>query len=399
MIHISKRILVLNPHRLSAEYQKGGQVRTFALFKELAKKFEVLLLSIATYPKDDKKRWNVQNALKEQLVYEGVFHTILRIIVYFMGWPSDFNHVLLRSSSLSRVVTSKIGDFDIICFEFPYLINYFKKRYGKLLCYDAHNVEYELIQKKYSNKRIIFKKFVLMRIYKAEKKCCEICDIILTTSQRDKDLMKKIYSIKNEKIYVIPNGVWTKDINATNFNEKIKAKKKFNVRNAILFIGSYYGPNLEAVKYIYKWAEQASKYDFLIIGSSSSILKNMKPLDNLKILGSVNEGEKKMALIAADIAINPILRGSGTNLKMLEYLAAGLPIITTQEGNRGLDLEHLDSVIISEIDSFLFWIDKLFSDKTLCERLSINGRAISKKYDWEKISERMMRIYEKLLER
>lgn len=386
MIHISKRILVLNPHRLSAKYQKGGQVRTFALFKELTKKFEVLLLSIATYLQDDGKRWNVQNALKEQLVYEGVFHTILRIIVYFMGWPSDFNHILLRSSSLSRVITSKIDDFDIICFEFPYLINYLKKKDGKLLCYNAHNVEYELIQKKYSNKRIIFKKFVLMRIYEAEKKTCEICDIVLTTSQRDRDLMKKIYSIKNEKIYVVPNGAWTKDINATKFNEKIIAKKQFNVRNAILFIGGSYDPNFEAVKYIYKWAEQIPKYDFLIIGSSGSILKNVKPLDNLKILGSVDEEEKKKALIAADIAINPILVGSGTNLKMLEYLAAGLPIITTREGNRGLDLEHLDSAIISEIDSFLFWIDMLFSDKTLYERLSINGRAISKSYDWEKIA-------------
>ena len=76
-----------------------------------------------------------------------------------------------------------------------------------------------------------------------------------------------------------------------------------------------------------------------------------------------------MALIAADIAINPILRGSGTNLKMLEYLAAGLPIITTQEDDRGLDLEHLDSAIISEIDRFLFCIDKLFSDKTLYDNL------------------------------
>jgi glycosyltransferase involved in cell wall biosynthesis len=226
-----------------------------------------------------------------------------------------------------------------------------------------------------------------------------MCDIVLTTSQRDKDLMKKLYSIKNEKVYVIQNGVWTKDIKATNLNEKIKAKKQFNVRNAILFIGGSYDPNFEAVKYIYKWAEQAPKYDFLILGSSGSILKNMKPLDNLKILGSVDEEDKKMALIAADIAINPIVWGSGTNLKMLEYLAAGLPIITTQEGNRGLDLEHFDSAIISEIDSFLFWIDKLFSDKTLYKRLSIKGRVISKNYDWEKISERLMRIYEKLLER
>ena len=31
----------------------------------------------------------------------------------------------------------------------------------------------------------------------------------------------------------------------------------------------------------------------------------------------------------ADIGINPLISGSGTNLKMLEYLSSGLPTVTT----------------------------------------------------------------------
>jgi hypothetical protein len=39
---------------------------------------------------------------------------------------------------------------------------------------------------------------------------------------------------------------------------------------------------------------------------------------------------------ASDFAINPISTGSGTNVKMMEYLAAKLPILTTSFGKRGL---------------------------------------------------------------
>ncbi len=47
---------------------------------------------------------------------------------------------------------------------------------------------------------------------------------------------------------------------------------------------------------------------------------------------------------AASVAVNPMVSGSGTNLKIVEYLAAGVPVVSTPFGMRGLDLrpdEHL----------------------------------------------------------
>ena len=35
---------------------------------------------------------------------------------------------------------------------------------------------------------------------------------------------------------------------------------------------------------------------------------------------------------AADVAINPMATGSGTNLKIVEYLAAGVPVVTSTVG-------------------------------------------------------------------
>ena len=43
------------------------------------------------------------------------------------------------------------------------------------------------------------------------------------------------------------------------------------------------------------------------------------------------------AFAAADIGVNPVRTGSGSNLKIAEYLAAGLPVVTTPVGMRGFE--------------------------------------------------------------
>jgi len=44
-------------------------------------------------------------------------------------------------------------------------------------------------------------------------------------------------------------------------------------------------------------------------------------------------------LAAADAGLNPITRGSGANVKLFEYLAARLPVISTSFGVRGTGLQ------------------------------------------------------------
>ena len=56
---------------------------------------------------------------------------------------------------------------------------------------------------------------------------------------------------------------------------------------------------------------------------------------NVVVLGAVEESAKWMAFAAADIGLNPMEHGSGTNIKLLEYAAAGLVVVSTRFGARG----------------------------------------------------------------
>ncbi len=58
---------------------------------------------------------------------------------------------------------------------------------------------------------------------------------------------------------------------------------------------------------------------------------------NVELLGVIDEKRLYSVLRAADIALNPVEIGSGTNLKLVQYMAAGLAVISTETGVRGIE--------------------------------------------------------------
>ena len=108
--------------------------------------------------------------------------------------------------------------------------------------------------------------------------------------------------------------------------------------------------------------------------------------ENVYLLGQISDEEKKEILKISDIAINPMISGSGTNIKVLGYLSAGIPTITTPMGARGLDLVDQKHALICDIADFPQKIHDLLSDDHLADSLKKNGRnLVEKRYDWESI--------------
>jgi hypothetical protein len=57
--------------------------------------------------------------------------------------------------------------------------------------------------------------------------------------------------------------------------------------------------------------------------------------DNVLLVGIVSEEARNVWLQVARVALNPMLYGGGTNLKLLDYFAAGTPVVSTESGIRG----------------------------------------------------------------
>lgn len=115
-----------------------------------------------------------------------------------------------------------------------------------------------------------------------------------------------------------------------------------------------------------------------------------KEAKNVILLGQISDEEKLELYKISDVALNPMISGSGTNVKMLDYMAAGLPIISTPVGSRGLDLENYSEAIICDISEFPAKIRQVLQDKELYARISRNGhKLVKEKYDWKKIVDEM----------
>ena len=74
--------------------------------------------------------------------------------------------------------------------------------------------------------------------------------------------------------------------------------------------------------------------------------------DNVELMGTVSSEFKQAVLGVADVALNPVTTGSGTNIKMLDYFAAGVPVISTPFGARGLGIRSGEHYLAAEPDGF-----------------------------------------------
>jgi glycosyltransferase involved in cell wall biosynthesis len=109
-------------------------------------------------------------------------------------------------------------------------------------------------------------------------------------------------------------------------------------------------------------------------------------LPNLLLPGVVDTVAPWLA--AADLALNPMISGSGSNLKLFEYLAAGLPVVSTSFGVRGVDGADSSALIATSLERFPEAVRGLLADPDLAGRRE-SARQLALRHDWDTIAEGM----------
>ena len=217
--------------------------------------------------------------------------------------------------------------------------------------------------------------------------------MIFACSSGDSTAFSKVYNADLKKILVVPNGASINDITPVSADEKEHLKSQFGFENrtlAVFLASGGYKPNDDAAEYICKnLASSFKSVTFILVGSvCDTINRKMKNKleQNVILMGVVSSEDKKRILSCSDFALNPVTQGSGTNVKVFDYLAAGLNIITTPVGARGIEFNNYENGIVSELNDFQDSIQKLLDDYSLRNKISKNARLLAEKYDWNKIS-------------
>jgi len=304
-----------------------------------------------------------------------------------------FIGTIAQNISLAKALRRIDVKFDILQCEFPYLFlgAHFAEqlRGNPPLVLDEHGVEINFVREVYFKKpNILLKAYVFL----SELAAVKLSAHIFTCSKVDSAHISRIFKVPTSKITDIPNGV-----NKEFFTEI--EPHKFE-KPTILFLGGFkHPPNLygaRAIKDIIIPRVIRKKRDaqFVFIGQEPPAW--LSNTDNIEVLGYVPD--VRPFIKGAHVCIAPIFQGSGTRLKILEYMALGKPVISTSKGAEGIEaLNNRDIVIEDDMRKFSDRIVDLLRDTAEADRLGLNARKIvEEKYTWEKVCEKAMKVYQEL---
>lgn len=375
----------------------GGRNRFYNLVTQLAKRNRILILQ----------------PLKYKTTRDNSFGTVSHFRAHIKSRTfnvlTDFN--LAFVAKFLNIVRKE--QIDVIQVSHPWgiiatkLMMKLLRKGASAVVYDAHNVEGDAVQSytydvKGSAAPFVKKFLTLLFISYVpiqERVAVKCADYILAVSDEDKARFVQKYRIQENKIIVVPSGVDVKNIT---LHKTIKPEflPEKEIKNIIFFHGSYFHPpNKEAIYLITDYlapriASITKNALFVIAGPEVPIFEQ----ENIKSLGFVQDIYSLIESV--DIAVVPILRGEGTRLKILDYMGAGLPIVTTKKGIEGIKAENMkQAVVVDNVDEqFIEAIIYLLNNEEVRKQLGTNARQlVEKEYDWERIGQSLCDFYEKIV--
>jgi glycosyltransferase involved in cell wall biosynthesis len=370
----------------------GGPVRTYHLAKGLAAEGHAINVIIP----GGNETFDLEGEIRVTKINGLLPFSLLRFFSVLLGVERVTSLYLYDLLFLLRALPIVLKS-DLVQIDTPVpggaFITFFLARvFGKSVVIDAHDV-FQALRIEYAN---ILRKIIEIPM---ERMAYKNAKLILTVSEMDKAFLVR-YGIREGKIIVIPNGV-DPAVFALSVDAEEHVKNRIKLKNflTVIFVGNMeYSPNEEAVDFIAeklapRILDEIRNVRFLMVGRKPSKLPSASGLIFSGVVQDVAQ-----YLVASDVAIAPLLRGSGSRLKVLEYLSCGLPVVSTSVGVEGLKVENGVNVLVEDdLDKFHTRVIELLRDENLRISLGRSGRDLTlKEYDWGVIGKRLSATYRRL---
>lgn len=403
------RVLQFAP-RVCWPLDTGAKLRNYHLARVLAQRGDVSLLAF-----DDHLPLSIESINAFEKIYKQVdaiprdsAYTFAKVVRGLLG-TTPLPVLNYTTSPMKRALEHLLSrqGFDIIQFESIHLISYLAivreasvreaSKRPVVVC-DWHNVESELMQR-YSQRepghlRRAYASRTARLMSEFERHALRDFDAHIAVSERDADRLRAINP--DARIFVIENGV------DTDFYSDLGTNNESLRR--IIFVGSMdYHANIDAaVNFAHKvWPQvraRQPKLIFTIVGKDPAPeVRGLAQIPGIEVTGTVDD--VRPFYRDASVAVVPLKVGGGSRLKILEAMAAGVPVVSTTLGAEGLEVLHNENILIADTSEQLVQaITSVVENKPRRDQLSAAGRElVSRRYDWSSLGTALFGVYEDLL--
>ena len=252
-----------------------------------------------------------------------------------------------ENACLAEIADCAAGLSDLVICEHPYMVA-LARQSGARFVYSSQNFELQL-------KRDLLHGHpqydeLMEDLTWAESFAVGCSELVVAVSQDDARALGAAFPL-TAPVVVVPNGA----AEPKPVSEGLEPLPGLN----LAFVGSAHMPNIEAARYIVDvLAPGHREATFHILGSACLAVGDSVPA-NVVLWGVIDEQTKADVLARCDLALNPMRSGSGSNVKVADYLKNGLAVLSTPFGARGYEEQVGADLILRDLDGFSPYIASL----------------------------------------
>lgn len=259
---------------------------------------------------------------------------------------------------------------------------------------DCQNVDSELYERLLSleppgPRRV--SRFLDWRAVRAyERKVLPQADLVTVCSRRDARIhQERVPGIS--RVAVVPNGA---DV------ARMEGVTPDYSGRRIVFVGNLaYEPNMDACRTLARrvmpgiWRRHPEA-SLCVVGNAPERAARELAMPGVELTGAVSD--VRDALASAAVAVAPLRAGGGTRLKVLEGMAAGLPVVASTLAVEGLDVADQDGVLVEDDwERMSALLADLLDEPERLRRLGQLARGrVRTEFDWKTIGSTFRSVLE-----
>jgi glycosyltransferase involved in cell wall biosynthesis len=376
----------------------GGKARQYHLLRRMAARGHAITLLVQSKTPADEAVQQALTPLLERLIVvprrplrsvKTLWHAATSsapLLATVNGFAPDF------SQQFDTLLQQ--GHWDIVQIEHSYGFQPFADslaRRGQPFILTEHNVESELGAATYGKWPAVLRplaRYDQWRAQRWERQVLARAAAVVAVTESD---ARTLGAISGRPTSVVSNGVDTRGFAQVTPDPQA---------SAILFVGNYeYAPNVDAVE----WAaaeilplvwQRLPQARFIVCGHAlPDHWRQRFPDPRIEWRGYVDHLPTVQS--QSSVFLAPLRFGGGSKLKVLEALAAGLPIVSTPEGLSGLNAQDgVHAQVADTPEGIAQALVAVLGDPALAARLGQAARQlVHDRFDWDAAAAQLEAVY------